>query len=229
MDFITSVTNLSNWTLSLVLGIGPALSSGARGGIVGELPFSDTLLLFPTIPKVIEGTTIAITKKSWWCLMILKSFYNKGLNMGYIILDGKEFAECGYMKTTTIIKKIEPQMLYGLISKRNNEIAVHKIDCFLNTAVYFRTYEFSTNKVQIHVKAMTNEKCLVFCGLFLEKMIDVINDCLEANEWDKRIMRRIKVLVNDLKGDHEDNDDGRDMDHETMDRIFPELVICIAD
>src|SRR5258708_512557 len=114
MDFITNVTNLSNWTLSLVLGIGAALLSGSRGGIVGELPFSDALLLFPTIPKVIEGTTIAIVKKSWWCLMILKSFYNKDLNMGYIILDEKEFAECGCMKTTTIIKKIEPQMLYGL-------------------------------------------------------------------------------------------------------------------
>ncbi|KAJ8656799.1 hypothetical protein O0I10_007395 [Lichtheimia ornata] len=91
MQAITNATNLSNWTLSLVLGAAAALKCGAREGIPGELPISDTLLgvLRHQVKNGVSGDNVFIGRDTRWARMMLKSFETRKMKFSYLLIDDK--------------------------------------------------------------------------------------------------------------------------------------------
>lgn len=96
MQAITNATNLSNWTLSLVLGAAAALKCGAREGVPGELPVSDTLLGVTShqVKNGVSGDNVFIGLDTHWARMMLKSFATRRMKFSYLLIDGKAPKRC---------------------------------------------------------------------------------------------------------------------------------------
>lgn len=91
MQAISQATNLSNWTLSLVLGAAAALKSGAREGVPGELPISDTLLGITShqVKNGVSGDNVFIGLDTHWARIMLQSFAKRRMKFSYLLIDNK--------------------------------------------------------------------------------------------------------------------------------------------
>lgn len=216
MNFITNTTNLSNWTLSLVMGVVAAFSSGSQGGIVGELPLSDTVLTIPRRVSNDKMPNLLISKRTKFANLVLNSFYSKRLEISHILLDDHYVAPCGCLCATVV--DITPQMFYGLLSDDDGTITVHKGDCILSSKVHYRVYEFYPLALRDHVRDMCNRDAKEFSYKFIVALRDIVHNLKPlSNEWDTGITDRILALADDIMARS-----GRDtsLDSETVDRIF---------
>ena len=193
MDGISGVSNLSNWTLSLIVGLTATLKSGSQKNIVGELPFSDLLLLWPTIltPGATGNETVLISKTSKWSNIIHKSFVQKGLLSLYIPLSENTFAtsssECHKCQISIIRKDdVKPNMFYGLLNKKehnpvgDNESAnpthyviVHEKSCIEKAKVDPSSYQYLDDRVREVIGDMTNRDYLRFIAEALEVLRNI--------------------------------------------------------
>ncbi|KAI9311033.1 hypothetical protein BX666DRAFT_2000121 [Dichotomocladium elegans] len=98
MDFLSQATNVSNWTLSIILGTTAALQSGSQNGIVGELPICDLIhaLTLKPIPNGQSPDNVFIGFKSHWARMMLSTLQSRKLEFCYVFLeeDGPRHPEC---------------------------------------------------------------------------------------------------------------------------------------
>ncbi|KAI7887497.1 hypothetical protein K492DRAFT_179286 [Lichtheimia hyalospora FSU 10163] len=96
MQAIGQATNLSNWTLSLVLGAAAALKSGAREGVPGELPISDTLLGVTShhVKNGVSGDNVFIGLDTHWARMMLKSFATRRMKFCYLLIKEDKAPKC---------------------------------------------------------------------------------------------------------------------------------------
>lgn len=213
MDNISSISNLSNWTLSLIVGVKAALTSGAQKNIVGELPFSDLLLTIPPIPrpgdKENEIKTVLISKKSEWATMLHKSFWMKGLESLHIEID--DWGECQPHVTD---KKIAPSMFYGLLEYRENvpgsgvkQVWVRTRDQIEKSVVHKSVYEYLGQRPKEILRGKTNENCIREIKGFIESLKG------RMDESSVKILDRIISLI-----------DGKPLDSEKASGAVDRLI-----
>jgi hypothetical protein len=207
---ISSTTNLSNWTLSLIIGITAALTSGSQQSMVGELPFSDLLLTMPynmeDKEKTKECDTVLISKKNVWANIIHKSLWMKGLQSLHITIDDQH--ECHIYD-----KKILPNMFYGLLSIINGVVCVSSPEEILELPVDVDSCMYLRDNTKTFIGDKTNE-------IYLRDVIGILQRLCDHVGADESIMRRIITVASGEK----DIQDDKDKTCETVDRIFSRIL-----
>jgi hypothetical protein len=166
MDNVSSIPNLSNWTLSLIIGIKAALTSGAQKNIVGELPFSDLLLTIPPIPNPgnKKNETVLISKQSQWATILHKSFWMKGLESLHITVndDGMCPKICS--------KNVAPNMFYGLLRYHEYGVSVCKRDEIEQNEIDPSAYMYLGDMPKNILRGKTNRDCIVKIKEFIRDL-----------------------------------------------------------
>lgn len=194
-----------SWALSEALGIWAALQAGAKGGAVGELPFSD-LLLGMSNEKVTNGESgdnVFFGVESRWSHMMLKSFQARRLKFSYFLLQPDTPSRCGCYGCTEVMKpqcRIEPNMFFGMISNDamegdSKQVIVHKSECILQLPIDRRATEFLAKGMYDRIHKLSNGDALKLCLSIISSMSDTLCRCEQANFWDKRIIVRIQKLI----------------------------------
>lgn len=187
MDNISSISNLSNWTLSLIVGIKAALTSGAQKNIVGELPFSDLLLTIPPIPKPNnrKNETIMISKQSAWATMLHKSFWMKGLESLHVTVD-----DSGRCPSNIESGDVAPSMFYGLLEFRGEKALVYTAEQIKKNTIHTSAYEYLGEKPKYVLEGKTNEDCILEVKNFVEALKERVKDKSSTN-----ILEQILLLI----------------------------------
>ncbi|KAI7875997.1 hypothetical protein K492DRAFT_239999 [Lichtheimia hyalospora FSU 10163] len=216
MTQLLHATSLSNWTLSLVLGAAAALRSGSQAGYVDELPFCDVLLTLTnrSIKNGDSGTNVVIGLDTKWIRMMIMSFHTRHMPYSYILLDGKTFApKCIHqddphdhfpdgrcLMTPEPECAILPNMFYSLVTDHRHTDgsifkAVHRPECILRQDIDRRAIEFLSDDLTERLQGITNLQAIKLCANIIDSMCNKVMDCAETNEWDQRIIDRIRRLV----------------------------------
>jgi hypothetical protein len=201
MDNISSTSNLSNWTLSLVVGVKAALTSSSQKGIVGEFPFSDLLLTIPPKYENRRYDTVLISKQSRWATMLHKSFWAKGLESLHITID-----DIGRCPSSLGSNNIAPSMFYGLLEFHEGKASVYTREQIKRNRIHESAYMYLGQKAQEILAEKTNENCILEVKKFMEALkervarsdvyildqaISLINGKLDNSKWASEIVDRI--------------------------------------
>ncbi|CDS10039.1 hypothetical protein LRAMOSA02716 [Lichtheimia ramosa] len=216
MTQLLHATSLSNWTLSLVLGAAAALRSGSQAGYVDELPFCDVLLTFTNrlIENGLSGTNVVIGLDTRWIRMMIMSFHTRRMPYSYILLDGKTFVpKCinhgdpqdhfpdgRCLMTPEPRCPILPNMFYSLVTDYHHTDgkafkAVHRPECILRQEIDGRAIEFLSDDLTQRLRGVTNLQALELCANMIDSMCDKVMKSSDTNEWDRRIIDRIRLLT----------------------------------
>jgi hypothetical protein len=201
MDNISSTSNLSNWTLSLVVGVKAALTSSSQKGIVGEFPFSDLLLTISPKYENRRYDTVLISKQSRWATMLHKSFWAKGLESLHITID-----DIGRCPSSLGSNNIAPSMFYGLLEFHEGKASVYTREQIKRNRIHESAYMYLGQKAQEILAEKTNENCILEVKKFMEALkervarsdvyildqaISLINGKLDNSKWASEIVDRI--------------------------------------
>lgn len=219
MDNISSISNLSNWTLSLIVGIKAALTSGAQKNIVGELPFSDLLLTIPPIPRPDDkkNETVLISKKSEWATILHKSFWMKGLESLHIEID-----ESGICQPHIDSKKIAPSMFYGLLEYcevpgynieqmsmgTEGRMLVRTRDQIERIDIHESAYMYLGRKPKDILAGKTNRECILEIKGFIESLkrrvagsnVDILDQVISLIDEEPLDPNRASEVVDRITG-----------------------------
>ncbi|KAI9311034.1 hypothetical protein BX666DRAFT_2000122 [Dichotomocladium elegans] len=188
---------------------------------------------------------------SFWTRMMLKSFEARRLKFVALILeDTKDTLTCDEKNCHMIRDPVEvaakkhegtsqqnkniPDMTYGLVEKRvkergegNNRTTetfyiIHTSECIRKRKVDEQTISFKQPLLKEMLRrSPTNEDAMNNCKRLINIMGDMVYACPEANEWDTKIIDRVRALMN-----FPDVDKINTPVIEAMDRIhsrFPEM------
>jgi len=185
MDNISSISNLSNWTLSLIIGIKAALTSGAQKNIVGELPFSDLLLTIPPIPKSNskKNETILVSKRSAWATMLHKSFWMKGLESLHVTVNDN-----GRCPSNIGSDHVAPSMFYGLLEFQGGKALVYTRDQIKGNRIHISAYEYLGENPKGILKGKTNEECILKVKEYVEALKNEVKDKSSVKILDQVIL-----------------------------------------
>ncbi|KAI7878922.1 hypothetical protein K492DRAFT_196424 [Lichtheimia hyalospora FSU 10163] len=91
MQSILEANRISSWSVALTQGVSAALRSFSKGGVVGELPFCDLLLVLDTqrVPNTTSGDNVFYGLDTHWSRMMIKSFQSRRLKFSYVLLNDK--------------------------------------------------------------------------------------------------------------------------------------------
>jgi hypothetical protein len=206
MDNISSISNLSNWTLSLIVGIKAALTSGAQKSVVGELPFSDLLLTIPPIPKSNNknNETILISKESAWATMLHKSFWMKGLESLHVTV-----GRGGRCPSNVGSEDIAPSMFYGLLEFREGRASVYKKEEIERNIIHESAYKYLGKEPRRILEGKSNKNCILevkkFVGILRrdvkeESSVKILDQILLLIDWKLDDPKRASEVVDRISG-----------------------------